>query len=96
MARKRKKSEQGLDFWKFMVIVMLVLNVVNFYFISGVYNILNAEEFNVPLSNTAIGNFTGYLVFGYSPSVALAFLLAVLLIYIAYKNWNRIIARFKK
>lgn len=83
--KKMKRSKDDFDLWKFLILFSIVLNIVNFYFVSGLYNTFN-DDFSIPLSNTAIGNITGYFVFGYSPLTVFVILVFVVSLYIILRK----------
>ena len=86
MKRNKRKPEDDFNFWKFLIVLSVMLNAVNFYFVSGLYNVSN-KDFSIPLSNTAIGNITGYFVFGYSPLTVLASVIVIISIYVILRKW---------
>ena len=82
MKRSRKLKDKFV-FWEFLIMLSIVLNIINFYFISGLYT--NGENLKTPLSNTVIGSATGYFVFGNLSLVAFITIVATIAYFIFRK-----------
>ena len=81
-----EENRLDLKFWKFLIVFSVVLNALNFYFIVGLYNVADSGSSDVFVSNTALGNFTGYFVLG---SPALAGLLFIIVMIAGYFVFRR-------
>ncbi|MBI1978805.1 MAG: hypothetical protein HYS62_01940 [Candidatus Aenigmarchaeota archaeon] len=84
--KKTRKIGDVFGFWKFLIVLSIMLNVVNFYFISGLYTGINSNDSNVPLSSTAGGGMTGYFVLGSSSFISLILLIAVVSAYLVFRK----------
>ncbi len=82
------KRSSNDNFWKFLIVFSIVLNAINFYFVSGLYDILSGESLDIPVSNTA-GGLTGYFALGQSQMMGMIVILIILAVgYLVFKNFK--------
>ncbi|MBI2543104.1 MAG: hypothetical protein HYW24_02885 [Candidatus Aenigmarchaeota archaeon] len=85
--KRKAKTKDEFGFWKFLIVLSVALNAVNFYYVNGLYNVINKDVI-IPLSNTAVGDITGYFVYGYSPWFSLVLMAVILAGYFIFRKFN--------